>query len=180
MKTTFLKIRSLLFLTLYYCFAQYLPSSYAPIIGKFSNAIRVFCVKRIFKHTGHNITIDRLAYFGSGKDVVIGDYSGIGSQCKIPNNIVIGKYVMMGPEVYMISNNHIYEDIHTPMCFQGKTNNALIIIGNDCWIGARAMIMSGRRIDDGCIIAANSIVTKDIEPYSIIGGNPARLIKKRI
>jgi carbonic anhydrase/acetyltransferase-like protein (isoleucine patch superfamily) len=52
-------------------------------------------------------------------------------------------------------------------------------IGNDVWIGARAMVLDGVTIGDGCVIAAGSVVTKNIEPYSIVGGIPAKLIRKR-
>jgi virginiamycin A acetyltransferase len=54
-----------------------------------------------------------------------------------------------------------------------------MIIGNDVWVGYKATIMSGVTIGDGAIIAAHSVVTKDVEPYAIVGGNPAKLIKKR-
>lgn len=73
-----------IYLLLYYGFARYLPSSYAPVVGKPSNAIRIFLVKRIFKSCGKISTIDRLAYFGNGKDLEIGDYSGIGERCVVP------------------------------------------------------------------------------------------------
>lgn len=54
-----------------------------------------------------------------------------------------------------------------------------IVIGNDVWIGRESIIMPGVKIGDGAIIAACSVVTKDVEPYSVVGGNPARFIKKR-
>ena len=169
----------LIFTALYYCFARFLPSSYYPIIGKISNAIRVFCVKRVFKKCGSITTIDRNAYFGTGSKLEIGDFSGIGENCKVPPNTIIGKYVMMAPEVYIINNNHVFKNSQVPMCFQGKTENKITIIEDDCWIGARAIIMPGRRIGKGSIVAAGAVVTKDVEPYSIVGGNPATLIKKR-
>lgn len=166
-------------LAVYYGFAQFLPGSYIPIIGKLSNWIRIFCVKHIFKSCGNISTVDRRAYFGNGKEIEIGDHSGIGANCHLPNNIKIGKYVMMAPEVYIIDNNHITNDPQTPMCFQGKTTKLVTYIEDDCWICARAMIMPGRRIGKGSIVAASAIVTKDVAPYSIVGGNPAKLIKKR-
>lgn len=67
--------------------------------------------------------INRNIYFGKGQDVVIGDYSGIGANCVIPNNIIIGKYVMMGPDVYSLQPDHKTDDINTPMCFQGHADN---------------------------------------------------------
>lgn len=169
----------ILFLILYYGFAQYLPGSYTPIFGKLYNSIRIWCVKHIFKKCGKISTIDRRAYFGTGRNIEIGDYSGIGANCIVPNNTIIGKYVMMAPEVYIIDNNHISDDINIPMCFQGKTPNKVTIIEDDCWLGARVMIMPGRIIGHGSILAAGAIITKDVQPYSIVGGNPAKLIKKR-
>lgn len=53
------------------------------------------------------------------------------------------------------------------------------MVGNDVWLGLDAVVMPGVRLGDGCIVAAKSVVTKSFEPYSIIGGNPARLIRKR-
>ncbi len=167
------------FLVFYYCFAKHLPGSYTPWIGNLCNTIRVRCVKHIFKKCGKITTMDRNAYFGTGEEIEIGDYSGIGANCIVPKNTIIGKYVMMAPDVYIIDNNHRFDDIKIPMCFQGKSSNLQTIIEDDCWIGARVMIMPGRRIGKGSIIAAGAVITKDVEPYSVMGGNPAKLIKIR-
>lgn len=173
------KIKRIIGLLVYYGFAQYLPSSYAPVIGVLSNKIRILCAKMIFKRCGKISTIDRKAYFGTGSNIEIGDYSGIGANCVVPNNTIIGKYVMMAPEVHIVMNNHDTSDVNTPMCFQGAEPSGPAIIGNDVWIGARVMIMPGRVIGNGSILAAGSIVTKNVEEYSIVGGNPAKLIRKR-
>lgn len=168
-------------LLLYYGFAQYLPDSYLPVIGKISNSIRIALVKHIFKKCGKISTINRLAYFGSGRDIEMGDYSGIGAKCILPKNTIIGKYVMIAPEVYIINNNHIFADTKEPMCFQGyQANDPQTVIEDDCWIGGRVIMTPGRRIGKGSILAAGAVVTKDVESYSIVGGNPARVIKKRI
>lgn len=84
--------------------------------GGVSNRIRIFLCKRIFKECGKVSTINRNIYFGNGKDIVIGDYSGIGANCSIPNDIHIGKYVMMGPFLYCITFGHEVSDTSTPMC----------------------------------------------------------------
>lgn len=169
-----------IFLKIYYGFAQHLPGSYSIWGGKLSNAIRIFCCRRIFKYCGKVSTIDRHAYFGNGRNIEIGDYSGIGENCVIPNNTVIGKYVMMAPEVYIASNNHCTIDTKTPMCFQGYVESKVqTIIGDDCWICQRVIMTPGHQVGKGCILAAGAVVTKDVEPYSIVGGNPAKLIKKR-
>lgn len=168
------------FLMVYYSVAQYLPDSYRPIIGKISNAIRIFCCRRIFKYCGKKVSnINRKAFFGKGDEVEIGDYSSIGANCILHPKVKIGKYVMMGPDVYMVGNNHRTDDVNKPMCFQGKCKNQVIEIEDDCWIGARVMIMPGRKIGKGSILAAGAIITKDVEPFSVMGGNPAKIIKRR-
>lgn len=168
-----------LFLILYYGLAQYLPCSYLPVIGRISNAIRIYCCRHIFKQCGKVSTIDRRVYFGSGRDVEIGDYSGIGRNSHLPNNIVIGKYVMMAPEINILPDNHNFSRTDIPMCFQGNSKSEPTTIGDDCWLGLRVIITPGRYIGDGCILAAGSVVTKDVEPYTIVGGNPAKLIRNR-
>lgn len=167
-------------LSLYYGFARYLPSSYSPVIGGVCNWLRIVCCKGIFKRCGKIRTIDRCAYFGTGENIEIDDYSGIGSCCVVPKNTKIGKYVMMAPEVHIVQNNHEFSNVEIPMALQGSRKDVpTTVIGDDCWIGVRAILTPGRHIGSGSIIAAGSVVTKDVEPYSIVGGNPARLIKKR-
>lgn len=169
-----------LFLLMYYGFAQYLPGSYTPVFGKFSNALRIFCCRRIFKYCGKVSNIDRKAYFGNGKNIEIGDYSSIGANSIIPNNTIIGMYVMMAPEVHIVANNHSFDHTDLPMCFQGSIEGKNpTVIEDDCWVGVRTIFTPGHRIGKGSIIAAGAVVTKDVEPYTIVGGNPAKLIRKR-
>ncbi len=169
-------------LILFYGFANHLPNSYQIILGSISNKFRIWICRHIFKEMGKVSTINRNIYFGNGKDVVIGDYSGIGANCTIPNDIHIGKYVMMGPDLYCITYSHEFKDVSMPMCFQGreeKPKNSHIVIGDDVWIGAKAIITKRKRIGDGAIIAAGAVVTKDVPAYAIVGGNPAALIRMR-
>ena len=136
-------------------------------------------MKHIFKRCGNISTINRKAYFGNGKDIEIGDYSGIGANCIVPNNIKIGNYVMMASDVCILNNNHIYSDKSTPMALQGKTENKVTVIEDDCWICTRVIMTPGRHISKGSIVGAGAVVTKDFPEYSIIGGNPAKFIKSR-
>lgn len=142
--------------------------------------LRYQCVRRLFKECGKNVNVERKASFGSGSLVCIGDNSGLGINSRIPNGSIIGKNVMMAPNVYIHSLNHKYDRIDIPMCQQGVTESLPVVIGDDVWIGRDVTIMRGRTISDGTIVAANSVLTKDFPPYSIVGGNPARLIKNRL
>ena len=109
------------------------------------------------------------------------------------DQLIIGKFCMIASDVKFIMNgaNHLSNAISTypfavfgngwESAMEGKTypNKGNIEIGNDVWIGYNATIMAGVKIGDGAIIATNSTVVSDVEPYSIVGGNPAREIKKR-
>lgn len=175
-----MKIKRILGLSIWFLFAKYLPKSVIPFIGPISKKIRYLCSRLIFKKVGKSVNIENLAYFGGGRDIIIGNYSGIGKKCRVPSNIKIGNYVMMAEEVIIFNRNHNYERIDIPLCKQGYNTRTKLIIGNDVWIGARVIILPQvTRIGDGVIIGAGSIVTKNIENYSVVGGNPAKVIKVR-
>ena len=74
---------------------------------------------------------------------------------------------MMGPEVVIYTSGHRYDRTDIPMMEQGGTEPEPVTIGNDVWIGRRAMIMPGVHIGDGCVVGAGAVVTKDIPPYSV-------------
>jgi len=97
------KIISLFFLLFYYCFAQYLPSSYLPFLGKHFNWLRKFCCKKLFKTFGNVATINRKSYFGNGTDIEIGDNSGLGMNFSVEQTILtIKENVMIAPNVNII------------------------------------------------------------------------------
>lgn len=170
-----LSCKQYFFLAMYYGIARWLPSD-----GLFSGMrLRRFCCKRLFKVCGKDVNVERGASFGSGRNIEIGDYSGIGINACIPSNTVIGKYVMMGPNCYILSENHNYSSTEVPMMFQGIKGEYRTIIEDDVWIGRDVLMTPGRVIARGSIIAARCVLTKDFPPYSIVGGNPGKLIKTR-
>ena len=111
----------------------------------------------------------------------------------IGDKLIIGKFCMIASNVTFIMNgaNHLTDAITSyPFAIFGHDwSNAMegksyptkgdTIVGNDVWIGYNSTIMPGIKIGDGAIIAANSTITKDVEPYTIVGGNPAKEIRKR-
>lgn len=161
-------------LILYYSIARYLPSN---IIGK---KFRYILCRNIFKHCGKNVNIERGACFGSGRNIEIGNNSGIGINACIPSNTIIGNDVMMGPNCYILAHNHAFDRIDIPMLNQGFMERKQTIIENDVWIGRNVTMTPGRTVSNGTIIAACCVLTKDFPEYSIVGGNPARLIKSRL
>ena len=92
--------------------------------------------------------------------------------------IEIGDDTIFGNYVSLHSENHNFQDRNIPIRLQGVKRKG-IIIGKDCWIGAKVTILDGTVIGDGCIVAAGAVVRGYIPPYSIIGGIPAKVIKSR-
>ena len=86
---------------------------------------------------------------------------------------------MMGTDVTIITRNHRFDRTDIPMMEQGFEEERPVYIGNDVWIGDRVLILPGVHIGDGSIIAAGAVVTKDVPPYSIVAGVPARKIRDR-
>jgi len=140
-------------------------------------------------------------------NIIVGDYTYYDDFEKVENfernvkyhfdfvgdKLIIGKFCMIASDVKFIMNgaNHLVNALSTyPFAVFGNGwENAMegksypqkgdIVIGNDVWIGYNATIMAGVKIGDGAIIAANATVVKDVEPYAVVGGNPAAEIKKR-
>lgn len=141
---------------------------------------------------GNNVLGDNTYFRGSlGKGTYIGSDAHIdakiGRYCSIAENVKVltGKhpskdFVSTHPAFYSIAKQagFSYTDVQL-FDESSRINGYGAIIGNDVWIGSGVMINGGVRIGNGSIIAAGSVVTKDVEPYSIVGGVPARLIRKR-
>ncbi|MBN1601390.1 MAG: acyltransferase [Chitinispirillaceae bacterium] len=115
-----------------------------------------------------------------GEKLSIGKHVGISPNAfiSVRGTLSIGSDTIMGPHVCIISENHVYSDLNTPIRLQGDDRKG-IAIGNGCWIGANVTILDGVNIGDGAIIAAGAVVNKDIPSLSIAGGVPAKVIKMR-
>lgn len=141
------------------------------------NKLRVFFARMIIKNCGKKIVIEKNAYFASS--IKIGDNSGIGRNAILSGKVIIGNNVMMGPECHIYTINHKTDRVDIPMCIQGNEPEKMVIISDDVWIGDRVTILPGVFIGKGSIIAAGSVVTKNVEEYSVVGGVPAKVIKYR-
>lgn len=173
-----MKLTKMLHLAAYYFFARHLPAS-GSRFGKWARPLRRWTSQALFKHAGKNINIEKGAYFGDGWQIEIGDNSGIGINCQVCGPVKIGDNVMMGPEVVILTKNHKFERLDIPMLRQGYYPPKPVSIENDVWIGTRAIILPGVTIGKGAIIGAGTVVTKDVPEYSIVCGNPGRVVKHR-
>ena len=159
-----------------YKIAINLPEAESPIkLGQ--KKCRYFCAKLIMARCGKNVNIRRGAEFSP--EVEMGNSSGIGSYSQVNGKTIIGNDVMMGRECIININNHIIDDITIPMNQQGIAPGKPVIIEDDVWIGARVIILNGVRIGTGAVIGAGAVVTKDVPPYAVVGGVPAKVIRYR-
>ncbi|WFE83637.1 acyltransferase [Parabacteroides chongii] len=127
---------------------------------------------------GEKSVIEYFTIIDNGVGYVnIGNSSRIGLRNTLIGPIQIGNQVILAQNVVLSGLNHNYEDIELPIRAQG-VKTLPIIIEDECWIGANSIITAGVHIGKHSIVAGGSVVTKSVPPYSIVGGNPARLIKQ--
>lgn len=166
----------LIFLIAYYGFFRFLPSRSWGSIGV---RLRAIAARQLFRSTGRNINIASSVVFGRGARITIGTDSGIGEGSRIVcmDDVNIGDDVMIGPEVMILTGGHAFDDPAIRLIDQ-RIITAPVVIENDVWIGARAILLPGITVGRRSVVAAGSVVTKNVPPGSVVGGNPARVIKQ--
>ena len=157
---------------LYSMFAKWLPQSSHSTLAK---KVRCFFAKRVISRIGTNVNIERGAVLSPG--VQIGNNSGIGVRAEVYGPATIGEAVMMGPEVIIYTRNHKHE-AGMPFYRQGFEEPVPVSIGNNVWIGRRAMFMPGSSVGSNVVVAAGAVVTGNFGDNVIIGGVPAKIIGK--
>lgn len=148
--------------------------------GKIGQIIRRKVYGRRFHHLGFNAKIN------NGIKIISHENLSIGNDCSINSgtfinavgSVIIGENVIIGPNVIIHSANHKFDSIQIPICTQGHDHKK-VVINNDVWIGGGAIILPGVSIGKGSIVAAGSVVTKNVEEYSIVGSVPAKILKYR-
>ena len=171
------KIATIIFKVKYGAYIQIHPSAWVEphvVIKPFFNLKKIKVVLKLKAYIKRNTIIQ-----GSGL-LEIGENSYISSFCVIGVNekIVLGRDVMIADCVSLRDTNHEFVRTDIAIAKQGM-NTAPIFIGDDVWIGHGAVITQGVTIGTGAIVAANAVVTKDVAPYTIVGGVPAKLIRSR-
>jgi acetyltransferase-like isoleucine patch superfamily enzyme len=140
---------------------------------------------------GEQCYVGRYVELGPGGRITIGDHTSIQDRSVILGDVSVGAYCMFSLNVYMSSGRHYY-DLMPELLIRDQDRLASqdpqlkqrhsrpIIVHEDCWIGINSVIMPGISIGRGCVIGANSVVTKSLPPYSIAVGAPARVAKQRL
>ena len=172
--------------------------------GRTGYVIRQDFFKIRVKETGENIRIGIGVEITGGENICVGNninimkytsfYANDNGKIRLGDNVSINSNVCIGAanggEILiknnaLIANNvvirasdHAFESVKKPIIKQGH-NGGKIVIGEDCWICANVVITKGVTIGDHSVVAAGSIVTNDVEPFSVVGGCPAKLIRKR-
>ena len=167
--------------------SQYYYKLFFGAIGKNSKLImpmRLKNVGNVFIHD--DVIINKFAFIitvqasGAAKPSLVvdsGSIIGHFNHIASVNSVYIGKNVLTADKVYISDHNHQYADISKPVMDQGIYSNGIVSIGDGSWIGENVCIVSAK-IGRNCVVAANSVVTKDIPDYSVAAGIPASVIKK--
>lgn len=154
------------------------------VLRKLLNHIRnvlFFRIRHPWVVRGKNVHVQWSARFWSPHRLVrLGDNVGIGPYCEISGDVIIGNDVLLAADVALLSR-----DAHSPyipgttMFSSPRGDKERIVIEDDVWIGHRAIVLSGVTVGRGSVIAAGSIVTRDVPRYSIVAAEPAKVIKQR-
>lgn len=152
-----------------------------------------------FKHIGTNVQFDEPAHILSpecisidndvhfmpgiyispcGKNVVIGSNTHCAPYACLYGPLIIGKHCAIAAHVVLASVGHGYDRVDIPMVEQQAQTNE-VVLEDDVWIGANAVVVGGVRIGTGSIVGAGAVVTRDVPPFSVVGGVPARMLRDR-
>jgi acetyltransferase-like isoleucine patch superfamily enzyme len=127
--------------------------------------------------------VDKTAYISANsnisKDVRVGPHAYIGPNALICPGVQIGTYSMLGSRVSVVGRDHRIDRPGIPIIFSGRPEPALTFIESDVWIGACCTLIAGVRVGRGAVVAAGAVVTRDIPPFAVVAGVPARLVRER-
>jgi maltose O-acetyltransferase len=163
-----------------YRLACCIPTKPAILHHRFADFVRNILFSMVFRKMGKTPHILHGARIYYPWNFSIGDNSGIGADSHIYCGaaVTVGSDVLMGREVIIHTQDHEWEDKHA-LIREQKKYSLPVVIEDDVYIGSRVTILQGIRIGEGSVIAAGAVVTKDVPPYSVMGGVPAKLIRMR-
>lgn len=122
-------------------------------------------------HVGKSVSI--------GPEFVAGDYVYVGSYSQLPPHVHIGDYTSLSVRVAIVGADHHFDKPGVPIVFSGRPPSSVTMIGQDVLIGHGAILLRGITIGNGAIIGAGAMVTKDVPPYAVVAGVPAKFLRYR-
>ena len=131
---------------------------------------------RRFRLGSYSVIEDYACINNAVGDVIIGDHTRIGLHNTIIGPVTIGSHVNLAQGITVTALNHNFSDTTRTIDQQGVSTNA-VTIADDCWIGANAVVLPGVTIGHHAVVAAGAVVTRDVPPYSVVAGVPARIVK---
>jgi acetyltransferase-like isoleucine patch superfamily enzyme len=151
----------------------------AAMLQDFAIKLRRILAKRIFRRCGDDVVIHHNVLFNSGRNIELGDGVFLNRDVMLDDRaeLTIGDHAMIAAGVVIETHGHVYDDFSVPFPYSGRTF-APVHIGSNSLLGYKVAVMAGVNIGDRCIVAANSVVTRDVPDQTIVGGVPAKVIKK--
>lgn len=147
---------------------------YRPFVGPLFNRWRILVLRIFGAKIGKGCVVYASTKIPAPWNLTMGDISCLGPEVELHiDKVIIGSKVTISQRTYLCSGSHDVSSLNTPFI------SAPIIIEDFSWIAAEAFIMMGVTIGEGAVVGARAAVFKNVEPWSIVGGNPARFIKKR-
>jgi acetyltransferase-like isoleucine patch superfamily enzyme len=122
-------------------------------------------------HVGTSVNI--------GPGLIAGDYVYIGPHCQLPPRVHIGNYSSLSAYVAIVGADHHFDKPGVPIVYSGRPPSCVTTIGQDVLIGHGAILLRGITIGNGAVVGAGAVVTKDVPPYAVIAGVPAKVLRYR-
>lgn len=168
---SFLRLKQIMFLYRYFAYGAIHPTVSIAASADLRSKSNIFLDKAVKVNPG--------VIIWPGKEkVIVGENTGLNPYVVIYGRVVLGKNNMIAPHVMLAGGTHHFHSTDTPMKLQGGSSMG-IYVEDDVWIGANSVVVDGVTIGKGAIVAAGSVVTKDVRSYDVVAGNPAKKIKNR-
>jgi acetyltransferase-like isoleucine patch superfamily enzyme len=139
--------------------------------------------RRKFRRFGKNAELRPYAFATQTKGISIGDNvvirpgTNLGGPIDPQAELIIEDDVLIGPDAYIVCDDHAFEDTAKPIRQQGNRGSKSVVIKRGAWLGARVIVLSGVTIGENAVIGAGSVVTRSIPPRQVAVGNPARVVR---
>ncbi|MBX3303402.1 MAG: acyltransferase [Nitrospira sp.] len=144
------------------------------------NTLKATFLKLCGASIGKRVVFYPGAWIAPGRNLVLGDDVDVALNVHIETSggVNVGDRTLIGYGTKILSRNHRIPANREPIFGAGHSSKS-VVIGKDVWLGANVIVLPGRTIGDGAVVGAGSVVTKDVEPYTVVAGNPAKLIRVR-